>query len=226
MCSEHSVAGPIKVENWVGVISLPPGFAWYWQQKESLLASFLHPQSFSLYLDFYLPALLSFGGGNGNPLQYSCLGNPMDRGAWRATVHGVTKSQTWVSVHACLSLDIIQRHSVFSKGWQSLNPRGQVTQDAQESPQRFHWPNFNYKWAAWQICRGMAHPGRGGQVQMELLQALDSSTRGQGICESSWGHLPDSETSPVPLWCSVVHLWDLEYFRKKKSWNPEQTRLW
>ena len=27
------------------------------------------------------------GGGNGNPLQYSCLGNPMDRGAWRATVH-------------------------------------------------------------------------------------------------------------------------------------------
>ena len=31
------------------------------------------------------------GGGNGNPVQYSCLGNPMDRGAWRATVHGVTK---------------------------------------------------------------------------------------------------------------------------------------
>ena len=29
-------------------------------------------------------------GGNGNPLQYSCLENPMDRGAWRATVHGVT----------------------------------------------------------------------------------------------------------------------------------------
>ena len=29
--------------------------------------------------------------GNGNPLQYSCLGNPMDRGAWRAAVHGVTK---------------------------------------------------------------------------------------------------------------------------------------
>jgi len=31
---------------------------------------------------------------NGNPLQYSCLGNPMDRGAWKATDHGVTKSQT------------------------------------------------------------------------------------------------------------------------------------
>ena len=32
------------------------------------------------------------GEGNGNPLQYSCLENPMDGGAWRATVHGVTKS--------------------------------------------------------------------------------------------------------------------------------------
>ena len=31
------------------------------------------------------------GGGNGNPLQYSCLGNVMDRGAWGATVHGVSK---------------------------------------------------------------------------------------------------------------------------------------
>ena len=36
------------------------------------------------------------GEGNGNPLQYSCLENPMDRGAWRATVHGVTKSRTWL----------------------------------------------------------------------------------------------------------------------------------
>ena len=39
------------------------------------------------------------GEGNGNPLQYSCLENPMDRGAWRATVHGVTKSWTRLSVH-------------------------------------------------------------------------------------------------------------------------------
>ena len=37
------------------------------------------------------------GGGNGNPLQYSCLENPMDRRAWWATVHGVAKSQTRLS---------------------------------------------------------------------------------------------------------------------------------
>ena len=34
------------------------------------------------------------GEGNGNPLQYSCLENPMDRGTWWATIHGVAKSQT------------------------------------------------------------------------------------------------------------------------------------
>ena len=42
----------------------------------------------------------SLGGGNGNPLQYSCLENPMDRGAWQATVHGVAQSRTGLSIHA------------------------------------------------------------------------------------------------------------------------------
>ena len=37
------------------------------------------------------------GGGNGNPLQYSCLKNPVDRGAWGATVHRIAKSWTQLS---------------------------------------------------------------------------------------------------------------------------------
>ena len=42
-----------------------------------------------------IPGLGRFpGGGHGNPLQYSCLENPMDRGAWQAIVHRVTQSQT------------------------------------------------------------------------------------------------------------------------------------
>ena len=57
------------------------------------------------------------GGGHGNPFQYSCLENPMDRGTWRATVHGVSKSQTrlndWAHTHVW-SLDV--RHW---QGWQS-----------------------------------------------------------------------------------------------------------
>ena len=46
----------------------------------------------------------SSGVGHGNPLENSCLGNPMERGAWQAMAHRVTKSQTWLkrlSTHAC-----------------------------------------------------------------------------------------------------------------------------
>ena len=45
------------------------------------------------------------GGGNGNPLQYSCLENPVDRGAWWAAVHRVAQSRTRLkrlSMHACI----------------------------------------------------------------------------------------------------------------------------
>ena len=40
------------------------------------------------------------GEGNGHPLHHSCLGNPMDRGAWRTTVHGVAKRQMQATEHA------------------------------------------------------------------------------------------------------------------------------
>ena len=51
----------------------------------------------------------SLGEGPGNPLQYSCLENPMDRGAWQATVHGVTKESdtTEVTLHTHTYIHII-----------------------------------------------------------------------------------------------------------------------
>ena len=49
------------------------------------------------------------GEGNGNPLQYSCLENPMDGGAWEATVHGVTKSCTGLSDFTSLHLSFLTR---------------------------------------------------------------------------------------------------------------------
>ena len=46
----------------------------------------------------WTPGWGTFSGvGNGNSLRYSCLEKPMDRGAWQATVHGITKSQTQLS---------------------------------------------------------------------------------------------------------------------------------
>ena len=58
-----------------------------------------------LLLVFRGTSILFFGEGNGNPLQYSCLENPVDRGAWWAAVHGVTQSWTWLkrlNMHACI----------------------------------------------------------------------------------------------------------------------------
>ena len=50
------------------------------------------------------------GGGQGNPLQYSCLENPMDRGAWQSVVHGVAQSQTWLKQ---LIMHTTQSHAQF-----------------------------------------------------------------------------------------------------------------
>ena len=47
------------------------------------------------------------GGGHGNPLQYSCLENPMDRGAWQATVHKVAESQTRLERFSMISKPIM-----------------------------------------------------------------------------------------------------------------------
>ena len=59
-----------------------------WHREASCI---LHPNSYILH-NFTTVS----GEGNGNPLQSSCLENPMVRGAWQAAVHGVTKSRTWL----------------------------------------------------------------------------------------------------------------------------------
>ena len=52
------------------------------------------------------------GGGNDNPLQYSCLENSMDRGVWQVAVHGVVKSWTWLTNWAYIA---VHKNSSFSK---------------------------------------------------------------------------------------------------------------
>ena len=66
----------------------------YWWFQNSWSVTIL--RSYSDIDDFKTPSQ-SLGEGNGTPLQYSCLENPMDRGAWSATVHDVAKSRTWLS---------------------------------------------------------------------------------------------------------------------------------
>ena len=55
------------------------------------------------------------GGGHGNPLQYSCLENPMDRGTWWATVHGVAKSQTQLKLQHTHGVGKATQHYVAAR---------------------------------------------------------------------------------------------------------------
>ena len=55
---------------------------------------FSHPTEATSFLNFCIYLYINNREGNGNPLQYSCLENPMDRGAWWAAVHGVAMSWT------------------------------------------------------------------------------------------------------------------------------------
>ena len=60
----------------------------------------------------------SLGGGNGNPLLHTCLGNPMNRGAWRATVHAVTKSQIGLKwLGSVLQRGTQSCHNLMSAQW-------------------------------------------------------------------------------------------------------------
>ena len=93
-----------------GIESMSPVSPVYWQVDsfpQSHLGSPIFPSGCEGKLGVALESLQGLrdltsipgsrrspGVGNGNPLKYSCLGNPMDRGTWWATVHGVVKSQT------------------------------------------------------------------------------------------------------------------------------------
>ena len=64
----------------------------------------------------------ALGRGHGNPIQYSCLENPPDRGAWQAAVHRITQSQTqlkWLCTHARIG-DIKMKTQSLSQGRHSL----------------------------------------------------------------------------------------------------------
>ena len=93
-------------ERWVGIDDLI--MIWKCEDVPHRRVNSFHMVRFKEILWIKLGSLLiegcwsgrSPGGGDGYLLQYSCLENPMDREAWRATVHGVTKTQSLLCVHA------------------------------------------------------------------------------------------------------------------------------
>ena len=66
-------------------------------RNQTFLSYFLIQELWLSFLKSLLVSSIYFGEGNGTPLQYSCLENPMDGGSWWAAVHGVARSQTRLS---------------------------------------------------------------------------------------------------------------------------------
>ena len=91
----HSVT---KSWTWLGNTKIPP-----WASLVAWEVKNLPANAGDLGL---IPGLgRSRGEGNGSPLQYSCLENPMDKGAWQATIHGVSGSWTWLSTHISFKIN-------------------------------------------------------------------------------------------------------------------------
>ena len=96
----------------------------------------------------------STGRGNGNPLQYSCLENSMDRGAWQAAVHGAAKSWTWLSDQAChlCPTDIKSEWSRLTWPYKSgFFPHHTAGTTLSGTSQLTQWPVLTHQWSHWSL---------------------------------------------------------------------------
>ena len=91
----YSLQSPLKKE-----LGCPSYGTWkYGQMSVAWILPSLFPDQllYFMWVKTMAWSHIPFGEGNGNPLQYSCLENPMDGGAWEAAIHGVADSRTWLS---------------------------------------------------------------------------------------------------------------------------------
>ena len=100
----------------------------------------------------------SAGGGHGNLLQYSCLENPMDRGAWEATVHRVSKSRTqlkWLSMHTW-TYSTVQESTQKHNQLQRTHTCDNVHQTRELTYMVGHVNGHLWKCSTWTfLCRGL-----------------------------------------------------------------------
>ena len=100
---------------------------------------------------------------NGNPLQYSCLENPMDGGAWGDTVHGVTKSRTWLSdfTHSLTSKSTVVQYN-------SWHPGAGIQWTGRKS----YWLEEGEE-VGNDRAKGSSEIGDGGQAEILLIPDVD-----------------------------------------------------
>ena len=120
------------------------------------------------------------GGGNGSPLQYSCLENPIDRGAWPARVHGVSKIQTRLSNWACMQ----------------DQPRGLLCLPV---PTTFPYPWFCHRVGS--CCSSESYQGKSRPEKMTAL--LCGNLVGSAGCFEFWRRL--LEITLCYKWSSLLN---------------------
>ena len=149
------------------------------------------------------------------PLQYSCLENPMDRGAWRATVHRVTKSQTWLK-------QLSMQHACMPQRGSSIRNRGQC------------WGGFVCNKCAWVTSQTdiIKLPLRSDFI----LKAMGSYP--SPWWSKRWGSEHDHEISLDFIEITLVTLWRGLKGRKEctwwclsrslasLAWNPDRKLAW
>ena len=169
------------------------------------------------------------GEGNGTPLQYSCLENPMDRGAWRATVHGVAKSQTrlsnwtelekpWLWLYGSLTAKWYLCFLIHCLGWSQLFFQEQwsfnfvaVVNDCSDLGTK-----ENKVWHCLQFSPSICHEVMGldavilvfGMLSFRPALSLSSFTFIKRLFSSS-------SLCFLPLECYHLHIWGGWYF----SWQ-------
>ena len=96
-----------------------------WEEKEKIIPRWwecsILIEVWVTQVNFSYTLHSRFGEGNGNPLQYSCLENPMDRGTWLAKVRGVTKSWTQLKQTSTLKINVSQCVNYTSKNFLMWN---------------------------------------------------------------------------------------------------------
>ena len=135
------------------------------------------------------------GGGHGHPLQYSCLDDPMDRGAWRAMVHKVRKSQTqlkWLSTHALLkNTEALSFNSAIA--WQSICMNIHNPWETLCSP---CYVDRGHLWPASMVLQNTSHarshPAGHTHAPCSLLHV-----------DEEW----ESDRSGLEVWCWGSSLW-------------------
>ena len=130
----------------------------------------------------------SSGEGNGKPFQYPCLGNPMDRGAWWATVHGVAESQTRLSMHTHMVFPCVILY-LLSRGMKSLCqttvwPKGTTVLHAflftLRSTVLFHRQGNRFRIQMLHTCQGSSL-----QMHSQHISPLCPQNPGLCLCDSA-----------------------------------------